>query len=116
MAVIKEVQQFQGLCRRRARRSSGETPSAPVNLLRFSAIALQQHCSVSNLETNDAAGGGKVFIFLLRTSFLHSTTLPEKHFWRVVDVTVKYTNVGNVEMMVIIIISPTARMFSVERR
>lgn len=61
-------------------------------------------------------GEKKVFVFLLRTSFLHSTTLPEKHFWRVVAVTVKYTNVGKVEMMIIIIISPTAHMFSVERR
>lgn len=86
MAGIKEVQQFLGLCRRRARLSSGEKPSAPVNLLRFSAVALQQHCSVSNPETNDAAGGNKSSFSFTFPSFLHfslhlhSTTLPEKHF------------------------------------
>lgn len=40
-----------------------EKPSAPVKLLRSSAVAPPQRCSVSNPETNDAAGGKKSLHF-----------------------------------------------------
>lgn len=111
MAVIKEVQQFLGLCRRRAR-------LPPRGKAFCSAAALQ--CFKSRDKRCRWGRGG--FISLLRASFLHlhSTTLPEKHFGRAVvvgAVTLKYTNVTSttkVEMM--IIISPTAHMLlTVER-